>query len=208
MFTASRVRDHIEYLHDDEIFTTRDLLYCGGRNAVDLTLSKMVRTKQIMRIARGVFVKFVESISSISLYDIAVAKAKGFGNHIYRYGRSAALQMGIIKTFHGKDNEYLFYTSGCSTSFKCENNTIRLVAACSRKRLLPESQPGELLKAVWHFGWPNFSILRLRARYIFATLSHEEKFELRSMVRKLPPWVINIFLPAEGSPPEIPPIQL
>lgn len=74
------VRRQIRRIPSDIIFTTRQLLNYSTRAIVDKTLSNLVKSGHIVRLARGVFIRDGSNIPS--LYQIAYAKARAFGKEI------------------------------------------------------------------------------------------------------------------------------
>lgn len=104
MSTAERIRSFVLGFGAGRIFTTRQVLKFGTRNAVDLTLSRLVRSGFLRRLSYGVFI--FESANEPRSPDssaIAAAKAEAFGKRIY----------GVQSI--GRGNTFL--TNGPSSSF-------------------------------------------------------------------------------------------
>lgn len=93
----AEIRRHIAGLQEGEIFRTKDVLQCGMRNAIDQTLWRMVRSNEIERLARGLFVSTRTRKLEYSDYEIAVAKTKGFGNQIVVTGQECAAELGLSR---------------------------------------------------------------------------------------------------------------
>ncbi len=91
----AEIRRHIAGLTDGAIFRTKDVLQCGMRNAIDQTLWRMVKSNEIERLARGLFVSTRTRKLDYSDYEIAVAKTKGFGNQIVLTGQECAEELGL-----------------------------------------------------------------------------------------------------------------
>ena len=91
----AEIRRHIAGLQEGEIFRTKDVLQCGMRNAIDQTLWRMVRSNEIERLARGLFVSTRTRKLNYSDYEIASAKTKGFGNQIVLTGQECAAELGL-----------------------------------------------------------------------------------------------------------------
>lgn len=91
----AEIRRHIAGLPEGAIFRTKDVLQCGMRNAIDQTLWRMVKSKEIERLARGLFVSTRTRKLDYSDYEIAVAKTKGFGNQIVLTGQECAEELGL-----------------------------------------------------------------------------------------------------------------
>lgn len=91
----AEIRRHIAGLPEGAIFRTKDVLQCGMRNAIDQTLWRMVKSNEIERLARGLFVSTRTRKLDYSDYEIAVAKTKGFGNQIVLTGQECAAELGL-----------------------------------------------------------------------------------------------------------------
>jgi len=91
----AEIRRHIAGLPEGAIFRTKDVLQCGMRNAIDQTLWRMVKSNEIERLARGLFVSTRTRKLNYSDYEIAVAKTKGFGNQIVLTGQECSAELGL-----------------------------------------------------------------------------------------------------------------
>jgi hypothetical protein len=91
----AEIRRHIAGLPEGAIFRTKDVLQCGMRNAIDQTLWRMVKSNEIERLARGLFVSTRTRKLDYSDYEIAVAKTKGFGNQIVLTGQECSAELGL-----------------------------------------------------------------------------------------------------------------
>jgi hypothetical protein len=101
---ASKVRSYIDNLGSNVVFATKELLHCGGRNAVDHALSRFVGKKLITRLAAGVFVVLI-SAEVPTAAEIAQKKADVFHKKI--------IESKITHT-----GEWTFLTNGCRSSFR------------------------------------------------------------------------------------------
>lgn len=91
----AEIRRHIAGLPEGAIFRTKDVLQCGMRNAIDQTLWRMVKSNEIERLARGLFVSTRTRKLDYSDCEIAEAKTKGFGNQIVLTGQECAAELGL-----------------------------------------------------------------------------------------------------------------
>jgi hypothetical protein len=125
--TASMVRAKVEYFGPDIVFTTRDILECGKRTAVDHALSRLVKSGVIRRLAAGVFIAVVATAPDPSAEEIAGAKAAAFRKHIY------------VKETVLVDSQpvYRFRTDGCRSSFKSIHGRLFFVPVSTKS--LPET---------------------------------------------------------------------
>jgi len=190
--TALWVRRYIYKLPVGELFTTRDLLGFGSRRAIDATTHRMVKTKKIVRVARGVFYRVERHERNqppriYTAYEVAAVKAAAFGKRIMIHPVSAAHMM----EFTNKGNCCLiFSTSGCSSSFTLGSTRIIFKGTCARKMQLGDSLVGLLAKAIWSLGPKHRdpeafqpSLKRLKRKH------RQQLCELRSL---MPAWALDL----------------
>ncbi|MCA9815057.1 MAG: hypothetical protein KC652_08060 [Cyanobacteria bacterium HKST-UBA01] len=193
---APRVREHIYCLPDDCMFATRELLFIGKRSAIDMELHKLVKAGTLRRITRGVFKKNIPGLRMPEIQEVAEFKAGVFKKKIGRHGVSAALQIQLLKEYDSRENEFLFYTSGSSSRLKYGKYTIRYVRACPRKLSLPDTDPGDLLKAIWFIGERNRRWLRMKVHYLLRRFQVDEYVDFRQRLKLMPSWIYTVFYPS------------
>lgn len=193
---APRVREHIDCLPDDCMFATRELLFIGKRSAIDMELHKLVKTGVLRRITRGVFKKNCPNLRMPEIEELAEFKATVFKKRIARHGVCAALQIQLLKEYDSRENEFLFYTSGSSSRLKFGKYTIRYVSVCPRKMSLPDTDPGDLLKAIWFIGGRNRNWLRLKVHGLLRRFQVDEFVYFRQRLKFMPFWIYTVFYPA------------
>lgn len=194
MRVASKVRLHIECLLDSELFTTRDLLYCGSRNAVDIILHRLVRQRVISRLARGVFIKERRISRWPSVYEIAKAKSAAFGKTIIEHGLNSARLVGLCNLSKLPAVTNIFYSSGASSSFVSVYGVISFQGVSSRKLNLGSSDASRLLRGLWHLGHAESAKRRGWARYIKGGFSPVEIRQFRKLLHSMPVWIQSLFL--------------
>lgn len=191
MSTATFIKRHIFSLPSDHLFTTRELLQYGTRNAVDLILFKLVRSGVITRITYGVFQRAPLSVSTPSIARVARVKASAFGRKIFSFGSTAAVQSGLT-TEEPCLNKVTFYIDGSTTSFRYGNLRIEFRSASPRKRSLVDDRIGYLLKALWYLGSGAIDETRLKS----FSFDRIEKRVLYARGSQMPDWLRQI-LPAQ-----------
>lgn len=97
MYTTTRIRQYIFTLPPRRMFTTRDVLHCGKRSAVDQCLHMLIKNGMIIRLARGVFMRPVADSDLPSRAQIAVVKARAFGRRIINQSIAFARQLGLVE---------------------------------------------------------------------------------------------------------------
>lgn len=131
------VKCYVAGLQPDQLFTTRDCLVFGSRTAVDQVLSRLVKSKVLVRLTRGVFTRNSLNQPKPSPYEVARIKASSFGRHIVA-GDSMVLQEPEQEAQPNK--KIVFLTNSSSSTFKYDDITIYLKQACWRKMSLQESK--------------------------------------------------------------------
>lgn len=169
----------------DKIFTTRDCLIFGLRRAVDSALFRLVEEGIIIRLARGVFVREGTDLKALGAWDVAEAKAKGFGKEIARHGENLAKELGLIEATR---SSAMFYVSGGhSSSFRFRNMVIFLKGVSERRMKIDHSKAGKAARALWHLGRRDFTAKLLDAASL--PLRRTDYDELRQFIRWMPAWL-------------------
>ncbi|MBP9091852.1 type IV toxin-antitoxin system AbiEi family antitoxin domain-containing protein [bacterium] len=151
----AEIRRHIAGLPEGAIFSTKDVVQCGKRNTIDQTLWRMVKSNEIERLARGLFVSSRTRKLEYSDYEIAEQKTKGFGNEIVLTGQECALELGLLTKRKDSPQEgetelpRKFLTTGCTTRFRRGDHYIYLRKASSTKTKLGDDKAGKAVRALW-----------------------------------------------------------
>ena len=149
MCTAAFVKRHIWSLSRGVLFTTRDVVSCGSRAAVDQTLYRLVKCGEIIRLARGVFVRHDWGLALPSALELATVKADSFARKILTHGADAAKALGLV-ALGNKEPTYI--TSGRSSSFRFGDTVIHFKGSSPRKMCRGDRQEALLIRSLWHLG--------------------------------------------------------
>jgi hypothetical protein len=194
----SRVIKHINALRVDEIFTTRDLLPLGERGSIDVATSTLVHEGFMIRLARGVFVKYRPGMRSISIHEVAAVKAAAFGRRIIRHGADCAFDMGLIE----KGNVSVTYaTDGHSSRFRAMGRWIVFKSTSARKMQMADEVAGIAIRGLVH----------LRERFVYQStvedvkrrLDRFELFRVQQFAMYAPSWLTEMFFPYREPPPRM-----
>lgn len=149
MWTTAQIKRHIANLKPGELFTTRNLLLYGKRGAIDQAVYVLVESDQILRLARGVFMKPALTKRVVTAFEIAQVKAAAFGKQLVSHAVDAATKLGLTE----KGNEApTYFVNGSSSSFRFGNIVIYLKRASMRKVILGDDKAGLAIKALWSLG--------------------------------------------------------
>ena len=157
MSTAQAIRSGIRKLPRGKPFTSSRFLKYGSYGAVDRALSRLVRRGEILRVARGVFVRpktsrFVGTVLP-DVLDVIEAIAHRNGETIQVHGAEAARRFKLSTQV---PTSPVFYTSGSSRVMRIGNFSVRMVHTSSRRRLqFAGEATGVALSALWYLGKEN-----------------------------------------------------
>jgi len=185
MWTAAQIRRYVSRLPFRQLFTTRDLLNCGSRAAVDQTLSRLVKGGYIQRVARGVFAR-IEPGTEIVFPVLAVAKikAESFGRRLISHAADVAHHLGLTSA---SNQQPTFSINSRSSSFKFGDKVIHLRECSARKMHLADRNPGLFIRALWHLGR---TACTLGAIAIAGScLERSDRSELRMRAAFMPAWL-------------------
>ncbi len=192
MYTATLVRRHINRLKDNKPFSIRDFLNYGSRNAIDQIFHRLVKSGQIIRIARGLFIKDTSPMPSI--VEVALAKAAAFGKRLVMHGSRAVQQLRLSADL-SIENESIYACNGSSSSFRFGNIRIRFISASQRKISLGDELAGLAIRALWHLGKYNCS--PQLACDALAQFNRNDRQALREKIKIMPAWLTHYFIASE-----------
>jgi hypothetical protein len=186
----SMIRRFISLLEEGEIFTTRDVLQFGIRNAVDRALSRLVLSGRIIRLARGVFVRDTLVPRKYSDLEIATAKARAFGRKIVRAPLVVInpLSRGYAEPVCNKT----FYIDGHSSKFKIGDTTITFKHSAPRKRKLSKTKAGETARSLWYLGQKFVDGDLLKNAIYGMQHSGDDRLVFQKNIRWMPAWLSDL----------------
>jgi hypothetical protein len=182
MFAAARIRHHINNFVDDKPFSIRDFLIYGSRAAIDQALSRLVKSGEIIRVARGLFIKKTAPFPSV--LEVAKAKAAAFHRTIATHGSKAAQ---VLKLASKPSREYVYAVSGHSSSFRFGKAVIRLIGTCARKMHLGDEPVGLAIRALWHLG--KRACNTHLASSAVQSFRRSDRRQLKQSIRLMPGWM-------------------
>lgn len=159
MSTYCHVRRFINKLPPGRIFVTRELLTYGTRKSIDWLTWSMVAEEELVRLARGVFIKYEEGMKMPTMQEIAEAKARAFGKLIIPTMESLAKKHGLSKpkTVDRRKKEFAddeggaqFAVVGCKGDFKTIHGKVKFKSLAPRKFFLHQEKVGKTILAMWH----------------------------------------------------------
>jgi hypothetical protein len=180
---VASIRRHINSIPPTEIFTTRHMLIYAPRKSVDSALWRMVKNKEIYRLARGVFVKNLSG--DPTLQQIVEAKLKAF------CGKIAIHASKILSAFFvaEDDVDFTFAKDGSSSSFETIKGRAILKNQCARKMRLYQEEAGRAAMALWHRGNNSYSD---GVDTVTASFNRTDRLRFLLAASLKPAWLVNV----------------
>jgi len=191
MRTIHLIRAHLTRIPRDVPFTSRDCLCYGKRSAVDTALHRLVKKDIIIRLARGVYIRWTLEAAKGELppaQEVAQIKARGFGKTIFIHKQDAAAKLGLIES--GNETP-TFGTFGRSTSFQFGDRRIRLVQALPKDTKDGDTFTTLFIRALRQLG--NHDELPKTVMKLTDKLSKLDKTNLSLAAASMPSWLSDLF---------------
>lgn len=188
--TERAIRDYIWSLPSNKIFTTRDVLHCGRRSAVDRVLSTLVTKQEIDRLASGVFIRSQSGTPLPSPSEILIAKAHAWGKKTITHGKDDAAEVGLMAE---GNYEPTVYADGPTTKFRViQGLYVHMKKASPKKMMLAESSFSKVAKAIWHMK-NQYETGEVLFELVTGFLTNRDREIFPRMARNIPIWLCNLF---------------
>lgn len=199
MTTANAIRQAIEALPEGKAFLAKDLLQLGTRAAVDQALYRMAKDKEIMRVARGVYVrpkwtKHAKAPVMPEPYEVAQLVARTKGAKIGPTGAEAAHQLGLSTQM---PTQAVYATTGRTGEIKMGKNTIRFRHVSARQMQYAGTAVGTAIAALRYLGKDHVTSEVIAA--LEQTLNQQDFQTLRLATTALPAWATDKFFEYESN---------
>jgi hypothetical protein len=155
------------------------------RAAVDKALARLVYRGDIIRLARGVFVKARNCRKVFSDWEIAKAKANAFGRKLIEAPLVVAERMSADVGKRVSTVE--FCTEGHSSHFQIGERTIYFKKVGQRKLQLAKCKAGEAARALWNIGQRRANLVAYEKA--IALFDRLDRIEFRRNIRWMPAWL-------------------
>lgn len=187
MYTVTRIKGYVNRLPANALITTRELLQCGNRGAVDQAVYTLIKSGFLVRVSRGIFIKFDEGEELPSIDAVAAVKAKAFGKRILIDPEASQ----CAASTGPKYREY--QTDGGPSSFVHlpTGVRVRFRRVASRKVQLGSGQDAQTIRALWSIG--NGRLTQADFACAVNRLSRRHKESLRENMHLIPTWLNRYF---------------
>lgn len=191
MTAIANIREYIANQPEGEPFASTELRQFASTDNIRQILYRLVKSNEIKKVARGVFVKpksltIGEKLPLAS--EIAEAVSQFTGETIMVHGAEAARQLQLTTQV---PTGLVFYTDGNSRTLKMANRTVRLKHINPSRMIEPGTVPGLVIAALIYLGKENVtpSTINLIKKRI-----PEEAFKKTTqLVNQMPAWLSDIF---------------
>ncbi|HTU19342.1 MAG TPA: DUF6088 family protein [Gemmataceae bacterium] len=185
-----------------KVFTSKDFLDLGSREAVDQALSRLARAREIQRLGRGLYhyPQMNERLGiplSPDADEIADALARQTGSRIAPSGAVAANRLGLSTQVPAKP---VYLTDGRSRQVRVGNLVFVMRHAPPKELPLGSRISALVFQAIRHLGRSavdSAAIARLRH-----SLSPEQKGELLRDARYTTDWIADLVRQVAAEEPE------
>jgi hypothetical protein len=169
------------------VFTPSDFLDIAGRSAIDQALSRLAKSGQLRRLARGLydFPKVHPKLGPLSPTpdDVAQALARETGSQVQIAGARAANALGLSTQVPAKST---YLTDGPSRRVVLGKRVVDLRHASPKHLIAPGSPAGTVVQALRHVGAVRAADVALVAA---RRLSANDKKTLASTAVQAPAWM-------------------
>lgn len=185
--TMNAVLRRIRARHRGSVFTPKQFTDLGSRAAIDQALSRLQRSGQIRRLARGVyeFPKVHPRIGVLSPSSEAVAKAMAerTGSRITVSGAKALNLLGLSTQVPMQN---VYWTEGPSRTIRIGNQTVALKHVAPSKMIGAGTEAGMVIQAVRSLG--KRAVQEVPVQALANRLPRSVKRAVRRLVHAGPIW--------------------
>ncbi|WP_166308758.1 DUF6088 family protein [Bradyrhizobium sp. 2S1] len=186
MTVAETILAEAKTLPEGAVISAKELLHLGNRAAVDQALSRLGRSKKLMRIGHGLYVRPVESrfgTRAPTPAKVVAQLAEANAETVAPHGAAAANKLGLTTQVPTK---VIYYTSGPNRRIKLGAQIVELKHAPNWLLLSGAGRAGEAVRALAWIGKQHASEALSKLK---RTLSEAEVNELVARRRVLPGWL-------------------
>lgn len=183
---AERILNQAKTLPEGALISAREFLHLGQRAAVDQALKRLEQRRELMRVARGVYVRPVQTRFGMRapaaekvVANIAASRAETVVNH----GAAAANALGLTTQVPSK---LVYLTSGRNRRLHLGAQVVEMEHAPPWMLLPSHRQAGEAVRALAWIGQRGApeALKTLKQKLPASTVE-----ELAAVRSALPPWM-------------------
>lgn len=184
---GNKILEQIQQNGPGYVFTPKEFLELGSRQAIDTALSRLAAKGDIRRLARGLYdyPKKHRMLGDLlpSLDDIATAIARDTDSHIQVSGARAVYLLGLTTQVPA---QAVYLTNGCSRDVRIGIVTLKLKHAGPKIMAGAGSKAGTILQAMRYLGKKHLTEEVINK--LSCQLDHTDKQALKNLIRFVPHW--------------------
>jgi hypothetical protein len=149
---AQHILANANQLPEGGVFSPKEFLHLGSREAVDQTFTRLVKGKKLLRVGRGLYTLPLQGRFGTrppSPERLLTALAEKTGETMVSHGAAAANRLGLTTQVPIRE---IFLTSGRSRTLRLGSRILEIKHAPLWQLLLGESYAGALLRALAWLG--------------------------------------------------------
>lgn len=191
MSLTQQILKTINTLPRGEPFISSRFLTYGSRANVDQSLSRLVKRKEITRLARGIYVraKYNRFVGAVLPEPLKIAKAlsQETNSVVQINGAEAARQLGLSTQMSTRP---VFLTTGQSRRFHMGELEIILKHVTPRKLACAGTKAGLAVTALWYLGKNNVTPKTIET--IKKQLTKKEYESFKNSLGNMPGWLSDM----------------
>lgn len=192
MSATEKIREYIKKIPAGKSFSANIFRHLASADNVRQILNRLVKSGEITRVARGVFVK-PQKIPKVgetlpSAREIAATITKSTGETIVIHGAEAARQLQLTTQV---PMQLVFYTNGNTRKLKIGNRTVFLKHVNPSKLIAAGTTTGIVISALSYLGKDNVTTQTIKM--IRKNLEPDEFDSLLKHIKNMPAWMANVF---------------
>ncbi len=180
------IMEHARALPEATPLCPRALLHLGHRAAVDQALSRLVRSGELMRICRGVYMRPIKTrfgLRAPRLGKALAALSVLWGEPIVPGGGTAANRLGLTTQ---NPVRAVYLTSGPGRRLRFGSSVVELRHAPRWQLVAPHRKAGEVIRAL---AWLGPEGVEDGLAAVLPTLRDEDRDELSAARAIMPSWM-------------------
>lgn len=183
---SRQILTQVEALGEGEPVTAKALLHLGNRAAVDQALTRLARRGELMRVARGLYVRPVATRfgpRAPAADKVVQALGRAFGEVVVPNGAAIANGLGLTTQVPVRP---VYLTSGPSRRLSLGGQKVELRHAPPWQLVEPGSRAGDVLRAL---GWMGRGRAASAVAQLTQVLGPSEMSQLAALRAVAPGWL-------------------
>src|SRR5271154_1130773 len=183
---SRQIVTHVTALGEGEPITAKGLLHLGNRAGVDQALTRLARRGELMRIARGLYVRPIATRfgpRAPAAEKVVQELGRAFGEVVVQSGAAIANGLGLTTQVPVRP---VYLTSGPSRRLTLGKQKVELRHALPWQLVEPGTHAGDVLRAL---GWMGRARAASAVVQLARTLGPSEMTQLAALRTVAPGWL-------------------